>query len=142
VDRVTACVILPGIQPGETLETVDSWTIHEKHGKQFNVERFASKLPSDMKGIRLYLGSGLIEEIGKVYSHKIVDHFGTDMFKVLSSESARLQEVEGIGKRRAAKIKQAWDSQFAIRDIMIFLQTYDATNSLCIKLYEKYDAEK
>jgi exodeoxyribonuclease V alpha subunit len=76
------------------------------------------------------------------YSQKIVDHFGTDTFRVLSSESARLQEVEGIGKHRAAKIKQAWDSQFAIRDIMTFLQTYDATNSLCIKLDEKSDAEK
>ncbi|MDR1890819.1 MAG: ATP-dependent RecD-like DNA helicase [Puniceicoccales bacterium] len=136
--KVTACGILPGVQPGETLEMTGNWTVHEKHGEQFNVEHFESKLPSDVKGIWRYLGSGLIEGIGKIYSKKIVDHFGADTFNILSNESVRLLEVEGIGKQRAAKIKEAWDSQFAIRDIMIFLQTYDVTNALCIKLYEKY----
>jgi exodeoxyribonuclease V alpha subunit len=52
-----------------------------------------------------------------------------------------LREVDGIGKYRATKIKEAWDSQFAIRDIMIFLQTYGVANALCMKLYEKYGAE-
>jgi exodeoxyribonuclease V alpha subunit len=136
--KVTACGILPGVQPGETLEMTGNWTVHEMHGKQFNVEQFESKLPSDIRGIRRYLGSGLVEGIGKIYARKIVDYFGADTFNILSTESARLLEVDGIGKQRAVKIKDAWDSQFAIRDIMIFLQTYDVTNALCIKLYEKY----
>ncbi|MDR1595492.1 MAG: ATP-dependent RecD-like DNA helicase [Puniceicoccales bacterium] len=137
-DKVVICGILPGVQCGETLEMTGTWVVHEKHGPQFNVEKFESKLPSDVNGIRRYLGSGLIEGIGKIYAKKIVDHFGTETFHVLSSESSRLTEVEGIGPMRAEKIKEAWNTQFAIRDIMIFLRTYGVTNALCMKLYEKY----
>ncbi|MDR1401973.1 MAG: ATP-dependent RecD-like DNA helicase, partial [Puniceicoccales bacterium] len=88
--RVIVCGILPGVQCGETLEMTGTWTTHEKHGLQFNVENFKSKLPSDISGIRRYLGSGLIEGIGKIYAKKIVDHFGAETFKILSAESARL----------------------------------------------------
>ena len=140
-DKVTVCGILPGVQCWETLEMVGTRTTHERHGLQFNVEKFESKLPSDINGIRRYLGSGLIEGVGKIYAKKIVDHFGAQTFHVLSTESSRLLEVEGIGITRATKIKEAWDSQFAIRDIMIFLQTYGVSNGLCIKLYEKYGTD-
>ncbi|MDR3144172.1 MAG: ATP-dependent RecD-like DNA helicase [Puniceicoccales bacterium] len=137
-DTVTACGVFPGVQCGETLTMTGNWVTHEKHGKQLNVESFKAELPSDVKGIRRYLGSGLIEGIGKIYAKKIVDYFGAETFKILSTESARLMEIEGIGEFRASKIKEAWDSQFAIRDIMIFLQTYGVTTALCMKLYEKY----
>ncbi|MDR1433313.1 MAG: ATP-dependent RecD-like DNA helicase [Puniceicoccales bacterium] len=140
-DKATICGILPGVQCGETLEMTGTWTTHERHGLQFNVEKFESKLPSDVNGIRRYLGSGLIEGVGKIYAKKIVDLFGAETFSVLSNESSRLLEVEGIGIGRATKIKEAWDSQFAIRDIMVFLQTYGVTNALCMKLYEKYGAD-
>ncbi|MDR2737898.1 MAG: ATP-dependent RecD-like DNA helicase [Puniceicoccales bacterium] len=137
-NRITACGIFPGVQCGETLKMVGTWTINEKYGRQFSVESFEAELPSDVNGIRRYLGSGLIEGIGKIYAKKIVDHFGAETFGVLSTESSRLLEIEGIGKHRTSKIKEAWESQFAIRDVMIFLQTYGVTNSLCMKLYEKY----
>lgn len=140
-DKFTACGMLPGVQCGETLELTGTWTTHDKHGLQFNIEKFESKLPSDIHGIRRYLGSGLIDGIGKIYAKKIVDHFGTETFNILSNESSRLLEIEGIGECRAKKIKDAWRSQFAIRDVMIFLQTYGVSNALCLKLYEKYGDE-
>ncbi len=135
---IIICGLMPNTQCGEVIEVEGNWTNHEKHGKQFNFTKIESKLPSDIKGIRRYLGSGLIEGIGKIYAKKIVDHFGKDTFSVLSTESARLLEVEGIGKQRAAKIKSAWDQQFTIRDIMIFLQTYEVSNSICLRLYDMY----
>jgi exodeoxyribonuclease V alpha subunit len=137
---VTVCGVMPSAQCGEIVEVHGLWAKHEKHGPQFNFSKIESKLPSDVKGIRRYLGSGLIDGIGKVYAKKIVDHFGKDTFSVLSTESARLLEIDGIGKHRAAKIKEAWEQQFAIRDIMIFLQTYEVSNSLCTRLYEMYGA--
>jgi exodeoxyribonuclease V alpha subunit len=135
---VTACGVLPGVQCGEVLTMAGNWVDHEKHGRQFNVESFRAELPSDVGGIRRYLGSGLIEGIGKIYAKKIVDHFGAETFRVLSAESARLMEIEGIGEFRAEKIREAWNSQVAIRDLMIFLQTYGVTTALCMKLHEKY----
>lgn len=134
----TACGKVPGINCGETVTLQGDWINHPKFGRQFSIESFSSELPADVVGIRKYLSSGLIPGIGKIYGNKIVDYFGTDTFDIISTESARLQEVPGIGNTRAKKIKAAWDEQCAIRDILIFLQTYDISNALCLRLYKIY----
>ncbi len=140
-DKITITGPLPGAQCGETLHLRGTWTKHAQHGDQFKVESFKAELPSSVYGIRKYLGSGLVPGIGKVYANKIVDAFGTDTFRVLSEESARLRGVPGIGKVRAAAIKQAWDDQRALREIHIFLQTYGVTTSQCVKLVHRYGHE-
>jgi len=132
---------LPGAQCGETLHLRGQWTKHIQHGDQFKVDSFKAELPSSVYGIRKYLGSGLVPGIGKVYANKIVDAFGTDTFRVLSEESARLRSVPGIGKGRTAAIKKAWDDQRALREIHIFLQTYGVTTSQCVKLVTRYGNE-
>ena len=140
-EKVTIVGPLPGVQCGETLHLRGSWTRHSQHGDQFKVEAFTSELPSSVHGIRKYLGSGLVPGIGKVYANKIVDAFGADTFRVLSEESARLRRVPGIGPKRAAAIKKAWEDQRALREIHIFLQTYGVTTSQCVKLVNRYGAQ-
>lgn len=140
-ERVTIVGALPGVQCGETLHLHGQWASHAQHGSQFKVERFSSQLPSSVYGIRKYLGSGLVPGVGQVYANKIVDAFGTDTFRVLSEESGRLRDVPGIGKKRAAAIKQAWDGQRTFRELYIFLQTYGVTPGQCVKLIDKYGAE-
>ncbi|UPA28672.1 MAG: ATP-dependent RecD-like DNA helicase [Verrucomicrobiota bacterium] len=137
----TACGKVPGANCGETLTLHGSWTEHPKFGRQFEIESFSAALPADVSGIRKYLSSGMIHGIGKVYADKIVDYFGADTLDIISTESARLTEVPGIGVVRARSIKAAWDEQYALRDIMIFLQTYDISNALCLRLYRKYGNE-
>ncbi len=131
----------PKVQCGETLVLSGSWTMHPKHGKQFSFHSFESKLPASAYGIRKYLASGLIHGIGKTYAQKIVDHFGADTLRIISEESARLREIEGIGKMRAKSIKQAWEEQKAVREVMMFLQTYGVTDALCLRLVRKYGNE-
>ena len=128
----------PKVQCGETLELTGSWTTHPKHGRQFSFTSLKSKLPASAYGIRKYLASGLIHGIGKTYANKIVDHFGADTLRVISEESGRLKEIEGIGKLRAKSIKEAWEEQKAIREVMMFLQTYGVTDALCLRLVRKY----
>ena len=91
-----------------------------------------------MHGIRKYLGSGLVPGIGKVYANKIVDAFGTDTFRVLSEESGKLRDVDGIGKKRATAIKHAWDEKRTERELYIFLQTYGVTPSQCVKIAKQF----
>ena len=140
-EKVTIVGPLPGVQCGETLHLRGAWTKHREHGDQFRVEAFTSELPSSVYGIRKYLGSGLVPGIGKVYANKIVDKFGTDTFRVLSEESARLRRVPGIGPKRAAAIKRAWEDQRALREIHIFLQTYGVSTSQCVKLVNRYGGQ-
>ena len=126
------------VQCGETLVLTGSWTTHPKHGRQFSFTSLKSKLPASAYGIRKYLASGLIHGIGKTYANKIVDHFGADTLRVISEESGRLREIEGIGKLRAKSIKEAWEEQKAVREVMMFLQTYGVTDALCLRLVRKY----
>ncbi len=135
---ITVLGNLPGVQCGETLKLSGQWTKHATHGDQFKIANFKSQLPASIHGIRKYLGSGMVHGIGKSYAKKIVDHFGADTLKVISEDSGRLHEVPGIGKTRAKSIKAAWDEQAAVRDVMMFLQTYGVTPSQCVRLVKKY----
>ena len=137
-ELVTIVGPLPGVECGETLHLTGEWTHHAQHGAQFRIAAFKSELPSSVYGIRKYLGSGLVTGIGKVYANKIVDAFGTDTLRVLSEESGRLREVAGIGKKRAAAIKQAWEAKRTERELYIFLQTYGVTPTQCIKLVKHF----
>jgi exodeoxyribonuclease V alpha subunit len=140
-ELVTIVGALPGVECGETLHLNGEWTKHSQHGAQFKVAGFKSELPSSVYGIRKYLGSGLVPGIGKTYANKIVDAFGTDTFRILSEESGKLRNVEGIGKKRAAAIKQAWDEKRTERELYIFLQTYGVTPTQCVKLVTRYGAQ-
>ncbi len=135
---VTVTGGLPGVQCGETLELTGVWTRNAKYGDQFKISGFRSKLPSSVYGIRKYLGSGLVPGIGKTYAEKIVAKFGAETLKVISEQSGRLREVEGIGPGRAKKIKQAWEEQVTLREVMIFLQTYGVGNAVCLRLIRHY----
>jgi exodeoxyribonuclease V alpha subunit len=140
-EPVTIVGALPGVECGETLHLKGEWTRHAQHGAQFKIANFKSELPASVYGIRKYLGSGLVPGIGKVYANKIVDAFGTDTFRVLSEESGRLRDVEGIGKKRATAIKQAWDAKRTERELYIFLQTYGVTPTQCVKLAKHFGAD-
>ena len=135
---VTVLGRLPGVQCGETLSLSGEWARHPKHGDQFRFGDFDSKLPASVHGIRKYLGSGMVRGIGKSYAKKIVDHFGADTLRVITEDSGRLREVPGIGRQRAQSIKNAWDEQRAVRDVMMFLQTYGVTPAQCVRLVKKY----
>ncbi len=137
-ELVTIVGALPSVECGETLHLTGEWTRHAQHGAQFKIAAFKSELPASVYGIRKYLGSGLVPGIGKVYANKIVDAFGTDTFRILSEESGRLRDVEGIGKKRATAIKQAWDAKRTERELYIFLQTYGVTPSQCLKLVKHF----
>ena len=137
-EPVTIVGALPGVQCGETLRLAGEWTRHAQHGAQFKVASFQSELPSSVYGIRKYLGSGLVPGIGKVYANKIVDAFGTDTFRVLSEESGKLRQVDGIGKVRATAIKTAWEEQKTLREVHIFLQTYGVTTAQCVRIVKKW----
>lgn len=138
---ITVTGAMPGVQCGETLEVTGDWVVNQKYGTQFKVTHVKSTLPSTVHGIRKYLGSGLIPGIGKGFANKIVDHFEAETLKIISDESARLREVPGIGAGRAKSIKAAWEEQSAIREVMLFLQTYGVSSARCVRLVKQYGNE-
>lgn len=126
------------IWEGENLEAQGRWTRHKTHGLQFNARKMVCLEPKSAKGIEKYLASGLIPSIGPVLASRLVKKFGEDTLKIIDRESARLEAVEGIGKKRREQIKASWNEQKAVREIMVFLHTYGVSTSQAMRIYRAY----
>ena len=140
-DLVTVVGIMPDIHIGSVLYLGGSWRIDPKYGRQFAIETFEETLPATVYGIEKYLGSGLIKGIGPKYAQRIVKAFGEKTLEVIEEEPERLLEVEGIGKVRVNKIRKSWSDQKEIRNIMLFLQSYNVSTSHATKIYKTYGKE-
>jgi exodeoxyribonuclease V alpha subunit len=137
-EPVTAVGNLLGVQPGESLRLTGSWIDDPRHGRQFRVASYATVVPATVKGIERYLGSGLIRGIGKVMAARLVTAFGLETLAVIENQPQRLEDVEGIGPKRSADIRRAWDEQREIKEVMVFLQSHGVSTSYAIKIYKTY----
>lgn len=127
--------------PGEWITAEGVWTWDREHGMQFRAERLETQPPDSAEGIERYLASGLIKGIGPVYAKKLVAKFGAKVFDIIEHESARLQEVGGIGAERRRAIKDAWAEQRAVRDIMVFLHAHGVSTSRAVRIFKTYGPE-
>ena len=78
--------------------------------------------------------------IGPELAARIVQRFGTATFEVLDTRPDRLAEVEGIGRVRVARIREAWKRQRDIREVMVFLQGHGITPALAVRIWKRYGA--
>ena len=135
---ITVVGALPEVSPGEHLELTGQWKTHSRYGRQFVAETCRQTLPATAEGIRRYLGSGMVKGIGKGLAERIVSVFGAQTLEILDRYPHRLQEVPGIGHKRAARLRAAWEAQKHIRHIMIFLHEHGITTGLAVKIYKTY----
>ena len=127
-----------GVHVGESVELSGRWTVHPEYGKQFAVEQMKQVLPATIAGMEKYLGSGLIRGVGPKTAKRIVAHFGIETLNVIEQTPERLVEVPGVGRHRTEVIQQAWAEQRAIKEVMLFLQSYGVSTSLATKIYKEY----
>lgn len=137
-DLVTIVGSLMAPSPGEILKMEGEWTNHPKFGEQFKIVHYKSTVPASVYGIEKYLGSGLIKGIGPVMAKRIVKMFGKDTLDVIETDTEKLAEVEGIGKKRIGMIKTAWGTQKEIRQVMVFLQTHSVSSGYATKIFKQY----
>jgi exodeoxyribonuclease V alpha subunit len=101
-DLLTVVGPLLGAQPGESLRLQGRWASHPQYGRQFQVEAYQTVLPATIRGIRRYLGSGLIKGIGPKMAERIVGYFGQATLQIIEEDPKRLVEVPGLERRPAA----------------------------------------
>ncbi len=126
------------LQCGEKIEVTGKWILNRNYGQQFEIESIKTAEPATAVGIKNYLGSGLIKGIGPVMANRIVSHFKLDTLKILDEEPERLNEIDGIGKKRINLIFKSWKKHKNIREVMIFLQSYGISNTYATKIYNNY----
>jgi exodeoxyribonuclease V alpha subunit len=137
-DLVTVVGNLMAPTPGEIIRMDGEWSNHPRYGEQFKVVHYTSLVPASVYGIEKYLGSGLIKGIGPVMAKRIVEKFGKKTLDVIESDTEKLAEVDGIGRKRIGMIKEAWKDQQEIREVMIFLQTHGVGSGYATKIFKQY----
>lgn len=138
--RELVCVVgtLPAVTPGEWITAQGTWQRDKDHGLQMKSRTLKTQPPTSLEGIEKYLGSGLIKGIGPVYATKLVKKFGEQVFDIIEHQSKRLEEVEGIGRERRQRIKEAWAEQKVVRDIMLFLHAHGVSTNRAARIYKTY----
>ena len=138
-DEEEICVgIFRGVDNGENLEITGEYVEHPSYGFQFKASSFKAVEPDDLLSMERYLGSGAIKGVGEALAKRIVKRFGKDSFRVIEEEPERLVEVKGISERIAQQITDQMIEKREIREAFLFLQKYGITNTLAVKIYEKY----
>jgi exodeoxyribonuclease V alpha subunit len=137
-DLVSVVGSLPSVSAGEWVTAEGHWIQDREFGLQFRADLLNSTAPTSREGIEKYLGSGMVKGIGPVYAKKLVEKFGEQIFSIIETESARLEELDGIGPKRRKRIKEAWGEQKVIRQIMVFLHSNGVSTSRAVRIYKTY----
>jgi len=129
---------LPEISPGEAIQISGEYVSHPKHGLQLNASVCKQLLPTTVKGIERYLGSGLIKGIGPQLAKRIVKQFKGNTLDVIENDPQQLAQVPGIGEDRTLKITSAWKELQEVKEIMLFLHGHNVSTNLAVKIYKTY----
>jgi len=140
-DLITVVGNFANIQAGQTLQMQGIWREHPKYGAQFQVTQYHETKPATLTGIEKYLGSGLIKGVGPVTAKRIVAHFGLDTLDIIEHEIERLIEVPGVAKKRVQMIQTTWQTQRAIKEVMVFLQGHGVSTTYAVKIYKQYESD-
>jgi exodeoxyribonuclease V alpha subunit len=137
-DLITIVGSFANIQAGQTLQLTGLWRDHPQYGAQFQVTHYRETKPATLTGIEKYLGSGLIKGVGPVTAKRIVAHFGLQTLDIIENQIERLVEVPGIAGKRIKMIQSAWETQKAIKEVMLFLQSHGVSTTYAVKIYKQY----
>ena len=128
----------PAVSEGELIEAEGIFTSHPVYGEQLQVADYKVLPPEDTDSMMRYLGSGAIKGIGPSLAERIVKKFKRDTFRIIEEEPERLAEIKGISERMAMSISSQLEEKRDMRDAMMFLQDYGISNTLSVRIYQKY----
>lgn len=126
------------INIGENLKLVGDFKHNGKYGMQFQVDSYESIAPKTRNGIIRYLSSGLIKGIGPVTAEAIVKKFKENTLEIIEFNPEKLVEVRGISKKKAELISESLVEVKDMQNAMVFLQGYNITTTIALKIYEIY----
>ena len=140
-DLVTLVGNLLEVPVGSVLLCRGEWKVDKRYGCQFVAATWEETMPATVYGIEKYLGSGLVKGIGPRFARAIVQRFGTETIDIIETDIERLYEVPNIGRKRVAKIRESWEKQKDIKNVMLFLQGYGVSTAYAAKIYREYGKE-
>lgn len=137
----SAVGLCKGLTPGENIEAEGEWEDHPRFGRQFHIRQYKVTAPGDSAAMERYLASGAVKGVGAALAARIVQKFGDDTFRIIEEEPERLAEIKGISLRKAQEIAVRMEERRDLREALVFLGKFGISNSLAVKVYERYETE-
>ncbi len=126
------------INEGEEVELTGEFVNNKKFGKQFAFTNIETVAPKSIEGIKKYLASGLIDGVGPATAEKIVEKFGLDTLEVIAFAPLKLSEIRGISEKKALQIGESFGESRNIQNSVMFLQKYNISLNLALKIFNIY----
>ncbi|MGN1208296.1 MAG: AAA family ATPase, partial [Christensenellales bacterium] len=137
-EMVTCVGKFPIVTAGQNVELEGEMIKDKKYGEQFKASRVKVLAPNSIDGIIKYLGSGLIKGVGPVTAMNIVSKFKESTLDIIRLNPQKLTEVRGVSPAKALQIHEAYEELRTMQNAIMFLQSYDITTNLAIKIFNIY----
>lgn len=129
---------IPIIHVGSILTLHGKWVPNAQFGWQFQIEESEEVMPIDIFGIQKYLSSGEIEGLEKQIAENIVSYYKEDTLKIIDSNPNLLLKVQGVTSELVTAIKETWQKQKEMRDIVHFLKRVQINTIYATTIYQQY----
>src|SRR5258708_5013685 len=137
-EELTIVGSFPPVEESEPIVATGAGRQDKKWGRQFAAESVTVIVPTSREGIEAYLSAGHVKGIGAALAKRLVERFGTDLFQIMDQEPARLLDLPGVGKKKLTKIKESWDAQRGVRDLMVFLAEHGLAGARAFHIHKQY----
>ncbi|MBE5745730.1 MAG: ATP-dependent RecD-like DNA helicase [Clostridiales bacterium] len=137
-EMLTCVGKFPIIVEGQNVDLTGEFIKDRKYGEQFKVSSVKVLPPNSLDGIIRYLGSGLIKGVGPVTSMNIVAKFKEDTLDIIQYNPQRLIEVKGVSPTKAVQIHEAYVELRNMQNTIMFLQEYDISTNMAVKIFNIY----
>lgn len=109
---------------------------HPRYGRPFMVKESKEIEPTDINGITRYLKDNA-KGVGHVAARKVAEHFGEDTVEILTTDASRIYECQFLTDGQREAIYKAISENVGIRDLGIFLQSFDVSDSLVKNVWKR-----
>ncbi len=136
--EITVVGLLPLVAEGEQIEVEGEYKLNPKHGQQFEVSSFLSKLPVEETAILRYLSSGIVKGVRTKTAKLLVDAFGPNTLDIIENNPELLVQIRGISPEKAEKISQSMKETVGVKTILLYFQQFGMTPSVAFKIYKQF----
>lgn len=135
---VTVLGRVPSLLPGQAIRAEGKWEMDRRFGRQFRANAVEVVAPTTAAGVERYLSSGLVKGIGAATAKRIVDALGTGALKTIVDEPARLTEIRGLSRAKAAALVEAVEAQFGAGNVVAFLHSVGLGAGLARRVFQAW----
>ena len=137
--RVTCVGVFPPVTEGERVVMTGDYVVNRNFGEQFKVTSVKVSPPTGRESMIRYLSGGLFKGVGEVTAKNIVSYFGEKTFEIIEFTPQELVKVKGVSKAKAESIGNQFAEFRAMQHTIIFLQSFDISLNLALKIYRTYE---